>query len=562
MDNIGPIPKLGESGERTIAGSADRGGKNAKLRRTGRFPFRTGCRTVSAGAVFAIVVVLSLVGVVSVPSASHVASSLSTGASRSLPGPSVRRPHLAVSSFQQRAASGGATTTITFNETGLRAGTFWSVWVNSTAFFGNKYENGSVLPYLQFFVPNGNYTYAVDPLAGYYVTSGGSGTLNVTGAPISPILVTFVSAPYTVTFQESGLPNGAPWWVKLAGKYNLTSTNSNLSFPRTNGTYGFQDGTLISGYVSLTPRGAVNVQGKNVVVPLTFAPAYPLQFTESGLPAGTRWSVSVPRLYVANSTGSTISYLAPNGSYSFSVPPVSGYVPQPSSGSLVVRGSAVSQSITFTSAPGGEFAVSFVERGLPSGTNWSVTFHGTSQSASAPGTITFYAANGTYPFIVGNQAGYLIIPASGTVTVQGAAVTQTVTFALIPPGAYPVTFTETGLPSGTNWSVSVLGFPLYSITNTIVTALPNGTYQVTYQTQAAYTPSPSSVSVTVSGRAVFENVTFSPTTPPSPSTPGFLGLPGALGYYLLTGIAVVIVAGVGVALWTRSRVRRPPNPPS
>lgn len=43
---------------------------------------------------------------------------------------------------------------------------------------------------------------------------------------------------------------------------------------------------------------------------------------------------------------------------------------------------------------------------------------------------------------------------------------------------YPVTFTEVGLPSGTNWSMSLNETTLSSVTSTITFAEPNGSYEV------------------------------------------------------------------------------------
>ncbi|MGP8147456.1 MAG: hypothetical protein ACLQAS_08735 [Thermoplasmata archaeon] len=47
-----------------------------------------------------------------------------------------------------------------------------------------------------------------------------------------------------------------------------------------------------------------------------------------------------------------------------------------------------------------------------------------------------------------------------------------------PPNTFPVTFSENGLPSGTNWSVSLNETTQSTVSSTIVFEEPNGTYQL------------------------------------------------------------------------------------
>ncbi len=74
---------------------------------------------------------------------------------------------------------------------------------------------------------------------------------------------------------------------------------------------------------------------------------YPVTFHETGLPAGTSWSIDLAG--VSNtSTGTAIGFTEPNGSYGFSVPTVTGYTAHPSSGDVDVSGAAASTNISFT----------------------------------------------------------------------------------------------------------------------------------------------------------------------------------------------------------------------
>ncbi|HTW39531.1 MAG TPA: ABC transporter permease [Thermoplasmata archaeon] len=72
--------------------------------------------------------------------------------------------------------------------------------------------------------------------------------------------------------------------------------------------------------------------------------------------------------------------------------------------------------------------VKFTETGLPGGTSWSITVNGVTSSTSG-NNVTFSLASGpAYKFTVGNVTGYHASPASGTVNVAGAPITEKITF--------------------------------------------------------------------------------------------------------------------------------------
>jgi YVTN family beta-propeller protein len=76
----------------------------------------------------------------------------------------------------------------------------------------------------------------------------------------------------------------------------------------------------------------------------------------------------------------------------------------------------------------------------------------------------------------------------------------------VPP--YPVTFSETGLASGTNWSVTLGGVREYSRTSSIVFSEVNGSYPYTVTPIPGYMLSSSAGSVLVDGFSVPVAVTF------------------------------------------------------
>lgn len=75
--------------------------------------------------------------------------------------------------------------------------------------------------------------------------------------------------------------------------------------------------------------------------------------------------------------------------------------------------------------------------------------------------------------------------------------------------AYDVTFTETGLPSGTNWSVTIVSQTKLSNTSSISFGLPNGTYGYTISAPGYVAKSHPKSPLTVEGLAVRVTVKFS-----------------------------------------------------
>jgi hypothetical protein len=229
---------------------------------------------------------------------------------------------------------------------------------------------------------------------------------------------------------------------------------------------------------------------------------YDVIFTESGLPSGTSWSITFNGTK-ESSTTSTISFTAPNGTYSYTVGSVSGYSAASASGTISVKGASMSTTVTFSKL----YSVTFTESGLPSGTSWSITFNGTKES-STTSTISFTAPNGTYSYTVGSVSGYSAASASGTISVKGASMSTTVTFSKL----YSVTFTESGLPSGTSWFVTLNGSKESSTSSTITFSEINGTYTYTVGQVSGYNLSTSSGNAKVVGTYLNIAITYTNTT--------------------------------------------------
>ncbi len=366
---------------------------------------------------------------------------------------------------------------VTFTETGLPSGDLWGVELEP----GNESAE-SVLTTDQFQVANGTYTYTVTSVPAGYRAQPSTGSVTVNGAAVG-ISIAFSLAPgdYLATFVESGLPQGTPWVVDLypllGGESYVFTTTTSATFAVTNDSYEFYIEVFVPDWVADPASGSFVISGSGVSESITFVPTYTLTFAETGLPAGSDWSVTVGGVPYFPS-GTPFSVQEPNGTYAFSVAGPTGYTATPASGSVTVDGSATTVTIAFTVAPG-YYPVTFVAADLPGGAGWYVTFNGNTSFATT-GSIEFLAQNGTsYGFSVTPPSLYNALPASGLLDVAGTAVVEPIAFAPV-PGAYNVTFTESGLPAGTDWIVSIVGGPSYNATGTTLEfPLTNGSYNYT-----------------------------------------------------------------------------------
>lgn len=274
------------------------------------------------------------------------------------------------------------------------------------------------------------------------------------------------------------------------------------------------------GTISLSATAGNACEGAEATIEVTITgtesiTTYSVTFSESGLPSGLTWTVTVngvtEHLTTNGCTDSlTWSGLA-SGTYAYSIAGTPGWhqTTLPYSGTVVVSGGSVTEpTLLYTQVT---YPVSFSESGLPSGLTWKVTFNGVTKGLTANGgtdTLTFAPEpNGTYAYSIAGNPGWhqSTLPYSGAQTINGAPLSVSVTYTQV---TYAVTFTETGLSSGTSWSVTLNGATKSSTTSTITFTEPNGTYGYTVGTVPGYTASPSSGSVTVNGASAAVTVKF------------------------------------------------------
>ncbi len=213
-----------------------------------------------------------------------------------------------------------------------------------------------------------------------------------------------------------------------------------------------------------------NALSGNVAL-IDVVPIYSVMFSESGLPSGTSWSVTLNGA-TQTSTSPTITFNEPNGTFGYTVAtPISGgsgvrYVAV-SSGSVTVNGNNAAVPVPYTT----QYYLSTYSS--PSTRETTSPLSGW-YNASSTVTISATASSG-YTFLSWTGTGtgsYTGTSASHTIT-MGAPLTEVASFGKL----YAITFTETGLPSGTEWFVNLSNGQSFSSTTSAITFNePNGTF--------------------------------------------------------------------------------------
>jgi len=398
---------------------------------------------------------------------------------------------------------------ITFRENGLPAGTTWGAYVSSYQWgdFSNSTANRSYSLELPNATLDSDFAYA-DPVTGF--ASPGYAYFGVFGVPATIDLN--YSPLYLVDLNETGLPTGTEWTAELSGtpgSFSGYSLNSTIEYEVPNGTYTFSV-TPVWAYDAVPSTGTITVNGgfAGQLIVFSLSPTYTITFNQTGLPLGTKWSVSLqlPTLkeVTTNSTGANLAFEEPNGSYEFTVGAVAGYSGSPTAGYVYVEGANVSETITYTQV----YEVAFSEKGLPSGAAWTIYFDYAYNSSSSP-NINFFVPNGSYTFEAYSVGSFVPTPSSGSLEVSGAPLAQLINFSSASEPTYAVTFTESGLPTGTNWSVEYNYYLEWTTGMTLNFTETNGSYYFTVGGAVGYGASPAYGTLNVSGAPAQQTIDFS-----------------------------------------------------
>ena len=344
-------------------------------------------------------------------------------------------------------------TPLTFDETGLPSGTPWSVNV-SAVYSSPPYPvaTSNTTSLSVGVLALNYYAFQALPTDGY-AASPSSGQLLVHSTPAAVVNITYyrASALYAVNFTETGLPSGSVWYVNLSGYPSLQGSGPTLSIDLPTGTYPYITGTDDPAFSA--PTGDLVVNGGPVNITVGFLEEfYNVTFTESELPLGTPWSVTVPGLGTTSSTSFNASMTAPDGAYTYTSATVTGNW-SGDGGAFRVSGASVLVTVTFIAV---NASVTVNETGLPAGLlstqGWTASLHGITNH-SAASSVGFAIPNGTYGLLVTGPPGYAS-NGSGWVTVHG---TTRLVVAFTRSRTLTLTFSERGLPRGQAWCVAVDG---------------------------------------------------------------------------------------------------------
>jgi hypothetical protein len=261
------------------------------------------------------------------------------------------------------------------------------------------------------------------------------GVLNVSALAGTPIVIGGPGASTQLTFTETGLPTGTQWNITFNGQPYSSASSSIIINNVAAGLYDWDVLTPIPGtagiqYTSLSSFGVANVSSSPVTVTVNYQAQYEVSFVVSPVGSGSTSSTGTENWYSAGSE-IAVSATASQGYefqswtmstsllvINFSMPITNG------SAAGVIVGSPGTVVANFKAIA---YEVSFVESGLPKGAQWSVTFNGQTQTSTS-NSITFNAVNGVYPFSIPTRFGYVALPWSGSITVNGANVTEQIMF--------------------------------------------------------------------------------------------------------------------------------------
>ena len=240
----------------------------------------------------------------------------------------------------------------------------------------------------------------------------------------------------------------------------------------------------------------------SIVSQIRFPTVYPVTFSFTGLPAGARWSVMVGARQEVG-VGPAWSTYFTNGTYPYLVEAPAGYhlTGAAPAGSVSVDAGPVALSYAIVS--GAPPALTFREAATLYAPVLCVTIAGELTECDLLSTrVTFQNLSvGVYPYAVHVPAGFeAIVTVSGhalstlgNLTLGSGGLKATVTYHPV----YAVYFLETGLASGTVWSVTVAKQTYSSNSTSLVVYLTSGRHGFRVGVPSGYRARPASGSANV-----------------------------------------------------------------
>ena len=188
------------------------------------------------------------------------------------------------------------------------------------------------------------------------------------------------------------------------------------------------------------------------------------------------------------------------------------------------------------------YNVTVIEKGLPTGTTWTLKLSNGEVFSTSGSSVTFLAENNTLYTFTAQSSNSSYSGSSGSFRLSGSAEQVQANFTLV---TYTVNVRETGLSSGITWYVEIdgtnySGKTTNSTSDVISISLPNGSYSYSVNSVSGYTLTNGTGNVTVNGSGASVQVKFS-----SNSNTGGLSLTDAG----IIAVVVVVVAAAGAAVY-------------
>ena len=347
---------------------------------------------------------------------------------------------------------------------------------------------------------------AFDPYNNYmYVANSGSSTVSVINQ--SNVVIKNISvnaSPFGIAFD----PYSNYMYVTNAGTCTVSVINQSNVVIKNISVQSVPEGIAFdpyNNYMYIANRNSGTVSILSSTHDIIF---YTVQFTESVLPTGTTWNITLSGMHYT-SDGNIISIQLTPAEYTYSA--MSSNISfLPVTGRFNVSNNMI-VNVQFQEK---KYPVTFTETGLPSGTTWYVNISG--MASSGPINTTSYTenlTNGTHDYMIGTPDRiYEPSPISSTVKVNGKSQNVSITFTEL---TYKVTFNETGLLSGTTWYLNLTnGQSFQSATDTISFMEPNGSYHYTISSMEGrtYSSSPLNGTFQISGSSYSNSIMFSEIT--------------------------------------------------
>ncbi len=390
-----------------------------------------------------------------------------------------------------------------FNETGLPINTQWNVTFNNLL----KVSSSTEIIFNNSFSTS-TYNYYIRPKSiseqdCHINISSANGTA-IAG---SSILITYANACKTL-FNETGLPINTQWNVTFNG-VSGSSRNGTVSIYAAPGNHSYASGIvkITSGcFYYPKPRSSYLIAGESTAI--SYTKECLSTFSENGLPSNVIWTV----IYNGDTNSSrisNISFVTLPGNFSFSVKTVDyaycSFLPSPSSGYLTAGGN---KSISFVE---NNCNTTFIETGLPAGSQWKLTFDGITKSPSANNvTITTPAGIFTAKFYPINLSNCIFEPQPFSSSTAAGAF-----FSVHFTAKCTTKFTEKGLFNNEYWFVTYNGTTVSSNSTVIKVPSINGTYAYSLpfigNSSCSYHPNPSS-GTAVAGSSITVNYSGGCTT--------------------------------------------------